>query len=53
MLDSNNSLPPEELCSNGKSAGEILGHSERLCKNRLLVSGSIAGESATSFRVMN
>ena len=46
------SLPPEELCSDGKNAGEILGHSERW-SNRPLVSGSIDGKSTTSIRVVN
>ena len=51
------SLPPEELRSDCKNAGEIsteiFGHSERWSKNRPLVSGSVVGKSTTSIRVVN
>ena len=45
--------PPEELCSDGKNAWKILGSSERWSENRPLVSGSIAGKSTTSIRVVD
>ena len=45
--------PPEELCSDGKNAWEILGSGERWSENRPLVSGSIAGKSTTSIRVVD